>query len=82
MYGNSGSPAGMLVTMSWDTGTAATDIRAASTLIGHALQTAANQGCDRAILQVDSANPFGAFGIYERAGFTPKLRFVRWALDV
>jgi hypothetical protein len=30
----------------------------------------------------DAANPFGGFGIFERAGFTPKMRYVRWALEV
>lgn len=32
----------------------------ASALIGHALRAAADQGYDRAVLNVDSANPFGA----------------------
>lgn len=50
-------------------------------LITHALRAAVDQGYDRASLGVDAANPTGAFGIYERAGFVPTLRFVRWALD-
>ena len=54
----------------------------ASALIGYALRTATDQGYGRASLRVDSANPFGAFGVYEKAGFTPKMRFVRWALEV
>jgi hypothetical protein len=33
-------------------------------------------------MRVDSANPSGAFGVSEKAGFTPKQRFVRWALEV
>jgi mycothiol synthase len=33
-------------------------------------------------LRVDSANPFGAFGIYEKAGFTPTKRYVRGALEI
>ncbi|GAA1978975.1 GNAT family N-acetyltransferase [Catenulispora subtropica] len=53
----------------------------ASALIGHALRAAANQGYDRAVLRVDSATPSGAFGIYEKAGFVSKSRFVRWALE-
>ncbi|MEY9930752.1 mycothiol synthase [Catenulispora sp. GP43] len=53
----------------------------ASALIGHALRAAADQGYDRAILRVDSATPSEASGIYEKAGFALKLRFVRWALD-
>ncbi|MDX3072976.1 GNAT family N-acetyltransferase [Streptomyces sp. MI02-7b] len=51
-------------------------------LIGHALRRAADQGYGKASLSVDSANPSGAFGIYEKAGFEPKDRYVRWALDV
>ena len=53
----------------------------AGALIGHALRTAADQDYDRASLNVDSANPSGAFGLFERAGFTPKTRYVRWALE-
>lgn len=52
----------------------------ASALIGHALRAAADQGYDRASLSVDSANPSGAFGVYEKAGFVPRRRFVRWVL--
>jgi mycothiol synthase len=33
-------------------------------------------------VETDSDSPFGAFGIYEKAGFTPKLRFVSWALEI
>jgi ribosomal protein S18 acetylase RimI-like enzyme len=54
----------------------------AGALIGHALRAAANQGYDSASLSEDSANPFGALGIFEKAGFTPKMRHVRWALEV
>jgi mycothiol synthase len=50
-------------------------------LIGHALRRAADQGYGKASLSVDSANPSGAFGVYEKAGFVPKQRFVRWALE-
>ncbi len=53
----------------------------ASALIGHALRAAADQGYGRASLSVDSENPFGAFGVYEKAGFTAKKRSVRWALE-
>jgi ribosomal protein S18 acetylase RimI-like enzyme len=53
----------------------------ASALIGHALRAAADQDYGRASLRVDSANPFGAFGVHEKAGFTPKVRYVRWALE-
>ncbi|MFG1995432.1 GNAT family N-acetyltransferase [Actinoplanes sp. NPDC048988] len=92
-----GTPAGMLVTMSWDADTAATGVRdarfmfiatqpayrrrgVAAALIGHALRAAAAEGYDRALVEADSESP--ALKVYERAGFTPKLRFVSWALDV
>ncbi|MBV1853363.1 hypothetical protein [Catellatospora tritici] len=51
-------------------------------MIGHALRALADQGYDRAGVKVDSANPFGAFRVYEKAGFTSRRRFVRWALEV
>jgi mycothiol synthase len=54
----------------------------ASALIRHALLAAAAQGYDRALLNVDSANPSGAFGIFEKAGFTATMRYARWALEV
>lgn len=54
----------------------------ASALIAHALRVAAEQGYGRASLGVDSANPTGAFGVYEKAGFVPTIRFVRWSLEV
>ncbi|MFI7284966.1 GNAT family N-acetyltransferase [Micromonospora chersina] len=54
----------------------------ASALIAHALRAVADQGYGRASLQVDSANPTGAFGLYEKAGFTSRRRFVCWALEV
>ncbi|WP_431951432.1 GNAT family N-acetyltransferase [Actinacidiphila sp. bgisy167] len=50
-------------------------------LIRHALRSAADQGYGKASLSVDSANPTGASRVYERAGFVPKERHVRWALD-
>jgi mycothiol synthase len=55
---------------------------AASALISHTLRAAAEQGYDRASLGVDAANPSGAFGVYEKAGFVPEKQFVRWAMDV
>jgi mycothiol synthase len=54
----------------------------ASALIAHALREAAALKYDRAGLGVDSANPSGAFALYEKAGFRPKERYVRWALEV
>jgi ribosomal protein S18 acetylase RimI-like enzyme len=53
----------------------------ASALIGHALQTATDQGYNRASANVDAADPSGAFGIFEKAGFTAKMRYARWALE-
>jgi mycothiol synthase len=92
-----GTPVGMLVTMSWEADTAATGRNAyfmfigtlrdyrrrgvAGGLIGHALRRAADQGYGNASLSVDSENPSGAFGVYEKAGFVPKQRSVRWALE-
>ncbi|WP_246369153.1 GNAT family N-acetyltransferase [Amycolatopsis echigonensis] len=53
----------------------------ASAAIGSALRAAAEHGYDQASLVVDSANPTGAAGIFARAGFTAKMRYVRWALE-
>lgn len=53
----------------------------AGALIGHALRAAADQGFDQACLSVDYENPVEAFGIYGKAGFTPTLCHVRWALE-
>lgn len=53
----------------------------ASALMGHALRAAAEQGYHRASLNVDSADPSGAFGVFEKAGFVPVMRYVRWALE-
>ncbi|MEU3649439.1 GNAT family N-acetyltransferase [Lentzea sp. NPDC034063] len=53
----------------------------ASASVGHALRAAVDQGYDRAMLSVDSANSSGAFGIFEKAGFAATMRYVRWALE-
>jgi mycothiol synthase len=53
----------------------------AGALLGHALRAAADRGYDRASLTVDSANPSGASGVFEKAGFVPKTRYIRWALE-
>jgi mycothiol synthase len=53
----------------------------AGALLGHALRAAADQGYDQASLVVDSASPSGASGVFEKAGFVPKTRYVRWALE-
>ncbi|RAS63274.1 acetyltransferase (GNAT) family protein [Lentzea atacamensis] len=92
-----GAPAGVLVTVHWEADTAATGIRnahfmvvgtvpeyrkrgVASALLGHALQAAAEQGYDDASLSVESAGRTPS--IVAKAGFTPKMRYVRWALNV
>ncbi|MBM2623327.1 GNAT family N-acetyltransferase [Actinoplanes sp. LDG1-06] len=54
----------------------------AGALIGQALRTAADEGYDRALVEADSENAFGAVRLYEKAGFTPKLRFVNWTLEI
>lgn len=41
----------------------------ASTLLRHVLEACRVEGFDRAGLDVDSLNPTGALGVYERAGF-------------
>ena len=42
----------------------------ASVLLRHTLEVCRRDGFDRAALDVDSANPTGALGVYERAGMT------------
>ncbi|MFK0250878.1 GNAT family N-acetyltransferase [Amycolatopsis azurea] len=54
----------------------------AGALMGQALWAAVDRGYDRASLNVDSADPAGAFGVFEKAGFVPTMRYVRWALEV
>lgn len=47
----------------------------AATLLRHTLEACRRDGLDRAGLNVDSANPTGALGVYERAGFRLERRF-------
>ncbi len=54
----------------------------AAALLAHALRAAAGSGYDRASLNVDSADPAGVSGVFVKAGFTAKQRYVRWALEV
>ncbi|MEU7785791.1 GNAT family N-acetyltransferase [Amycolatopsis sp. NPDC049159] len=54
----------------------------AGALLAHALRAAAGSGYDRASLNVDSADPAGVSGVFVKAGFTAKQRYVRWALEV
>src|SRR3712207_5563485 len=51
----------------------------ASAAIVAALRAAAAAGCDTAGLQVDTGNPTGAFGLYQRLGFTRVRTRVQWA---
>ncbi len=53
----------------------------AGALIGHALRAAADQGFEQVRVSVDYENPVETFGIYEKAGFAPVLRHIRWALE-
>ncbi|MEV6242857.1 GNAT family N-acetyltransferase [Lentzea sp. NPDC051838] len=90
-----GAPVSVLVTMHWEADTSYTGIRDAhfmvigtrpsyrqqgfaSALIGYALAAVAVQGYDRASLSVESAAEAPRF--FEKAGFEPKMRYVRWAL--
>ena len=57
--------------------------RIASELLRHALQVYRAQGYDESALDVDTNNPTGAFGVYERAGYRIERRtatFVRTVL--
>ncbi len=54
----------------------------ASMLLGHALAEYRGAGYDEASLDVDSENPTGALGIYERAGFEVESRWIDYAARV
>ena len=54
----------------------------AAALLGHCLQTYRDAGYDQAALSVDSENPTGALGIYERAGFKVESRWTSYVLTV
>ena len=47
----------------------------ASTLLRHTLEACRHDGMDRACLDVDSENPSGALGVYEKAGFVLERRW-------
>jgi mycothiol synthase len=47
-------------------------------LLAAALHAYRDAGYERSSLTVDSANPTGALGLYERAGFTPSATSVAW----
>jgi mycothiol synthase len=52
----------------------------AGVLLQIALERYREQGFDRAALDVDSENPTGALGVYERAGFRTDLRWTSYRL--
>ncbi len=52
----------------------------AGVLLRLALERYRDEGFDRAALDVDSENPTGALGIYERAGFRTDLRWATYRL--
>ena len=52
----------------------------ATWLLQHALRRYRDEGFDRAALDVDSENPTGALGIYERAGFRTTRRWTSFRL--
>ncbi len=54
----------------------------AGTLLAHALREYRAAGYDEASLDVDSENPSGALGIYERAGFVVARRFTDYELAI
>lgn len=51
----------------------------ASALLTHALRVYAEAGHERAALGVDTANPTGALGLYQRAGFAPGARWTTFS---
>jgi len=54
----------------------------AGLLLATALAAAGSEGYGRASLTVDSSNPTGALGLYERAGFVVDHTSVTWAKPV
>lgn len=53
----------------------------AGALLQHALAAYRDAGLDEASLDVDSENPTGALGIYERAGFLVESRWTNYVLE-
>lgn len=54
----------------------------APALLARYLRATRDAGLDRAVLDVDTANPSGALGLYERAGFVATNRSVEYVLEV
>lgn len=53
----------------------------ASALLRHTVAAYRDAGMDEAALDVDSQNPTGALGVYERVGFRVERRFADYVLD-
>ena len=56
--------------------------RIASALIAEVLAAATNDGKTEATLGVDADSPTGAVGVYERAGFAVRSRFVDYRREI
>jgi mycothiol synthase len=54
----------------------------ATGLLGHALHAYREAGYDEATLAVDSENPTGALGVYQRVGFTVESRWTNYVMTV
>jgi mycothiol synthase len=54
----------------------------ATTLLQHCLVVFQHAGFDEASLDVDSRNPTGALGIYERAGFRTRRRSAHYSIEL
>jgi mycothiol synthase len=52
---------------------------AATALMVHVMRLMQDAGMDDAMLDVDTENQSGAMGLYERLGFRPDRRAIRWA---
>ncbi len=50
----------------------------ATALLNHSMRAFAAAGLDYATLGVDTENPTGALGVYERVGFTPRKRTIAY----
>ncbi|WP_367132793.1 hypothetical protein [Saccharothrix sp. HUAS TT1] len=85
---------GVLVTMWWEADTAATGVRDARFMVVGTLREHRRRGAGRARAagrrrpglrpgepERGRGGPSGASGVFEEAGFTPTMRYVRWALE-
>ena len=54
----------------------------AGAMLGHCLEAYTAAGFDEASLDVDSENPTGALGVYQRAGFEVETRWTNYFLTV